>query len=104
MDKEDKKIIRQNLELAKDNHKLLKKMRRNMLFGSFTRAIYWIIILGASLGAYYYMQPYIDGARDAIHKIQSGAGAVSDGVTTTTENTGKAIESVLDFGKNVIGL
>ncbi|MFH1402015.1 MAG: hypothetical protein ABIG87_00105 [Patescibacteria group bacterium] len=104
MEPEDKKIIRENLEIAKESNKLIKKMRRSMLLGSISSLIYWIFIIGASLGAYYYFQPYLDSAKKAFQQIQTGAGAVSDGVTTTTQNTGKMIESVLDFGKNVIGL
>ena len=59
MDPEDKKIIRENLEISKDNRKMLKKIRRGMVFGGIVRVIYWIIIIGASLGTYYYLQPYL---------------------------------------------
>ncbi len=60
------------------------------------------MIIGLSLGAYYYLQPYIDGAKETFDQIQSGVGAVTDGVTTTTQTTTNAIESVLDFGKNIL--
>ncbi len=110
MDPEDKKIIRENLEIAEDNQKMLKKIRRSMLLGNFTRVIYWVIIIGASLGAYYYIQPYIDSARDSFNQFQkgvntvsTGADVVSDGVVTTTEYTGDVIDSVLDFGKGFLG-
>ncbi|MCK4918362.1 MAG: hypothetical protein KAS02_01075 [Candidatus Pacebacteria bacterium] len=102
MDPEDKKIIRDNLEIAQDNQKMLKKMRRSMILGGFIRIIYWVIIISLSLGAYYYLQPYIDSARETLHQIQGGVNVVSDGVTTTTQYTGDVVDSVLDFGKSII--
>ena len=102
MDSEDKQIIRENLKITKENNKMLRKMRRSLWIGNVTRILYWVIIIGASLGAYYYLQPYIDSAKETLGQIQSGVGAVSDGVTTTTQTTTNAIESVLDFGKNIL--
>jgi len=60
MDPEDKRIIRENLELAKENQEMLKKMRRGQFIGNIARIFYWVIIIGASFGAYYFIQPYID--------------------------------------------
>lgn len=104
MDKEDKNLLRENLKLNRENNRLLKKMRRGMLFSSFFRLLYWLIIIGASLGTYYYLQPYIDEAKNTYNQIKGGVDTVSEGVTNTTKNTGEAVNSVLDFGKNIIGL
>jgi len=60
MDPEDKRIIRENLELAKENQEMLKKMRRGQFIRNIARIFYWVIIIGASFGAYYFIQPYID--------------------------------------------
>jgi len=60
MDLEDKKIIRENLELARENQSMLKKMRRGQFIGNVARIFYWVIIVGVSFGAYYFVQPYID--------------------------------------------
>lgn len=81
MDKEDKKILRENLELNRKNNKILKKIRRGMLFSSVTRLIYWVIIIGASLGAYYYLQPYIDEIRETYQQIKEGTSSVSEGIS-----------------------
>jgi len=71
IDSEDKKIIRENLELAKENQHLLKKIRRGQFFENVSRVFYWIIIIGASLGAYYFVQPYMDKIRDIFLQIQA---------------------------------
>ncbi|MBU1046426.1 hypothetical protein KKH36_01430 [Patescibacteria group bacterium] len=101
MDLEDKKIIRENLEIAKENQQMIKKMRRSMFLSSLTRVIYWVIIIGASFGAYYFFQPYLDMAKDTYGQIQSGAEVVTGGVTTTTQNTTQAVTSFLDFFKDL---
>lgn len=103
MDLDDKKIIRENLEIAKENQQMIKKIRRSMFLSTLTRAIYWLIIIGASFGAYYFFQPYLDIAKDTYGQIQGGAGVVTDGVTTSTQTTAQALTSFLDFFKGLAG-
>ncbi|MEA2112921.1 MAG: hypothetical protein U9P50_03040 [Patescibacteria group bacterium] len=69
MDPEDKRIIRKNLELAKENQEILRKMRRGQFLGNITRILYWVIIIGASFGTYYFLQPYIDTMKDLFLQI-----------------------------------
>jgi len=64
MDPEDKKIIRRNLKIAEENQEVLRKMRRGQFLGNLARIFYWIIIIGASFGTYYFLQPYIDTLKD----------------------------------------
>jgi len=54
MDLEDKKIIRESLNVARENQETLIKMRRGQFFGNMARIFYWIIIVGASFGTYYF--------------------------------------------------
>ena len=60
MDQNEKRILRETLEIAKENNEMLKKMRRGQFIGNVARIFYWVIILGASFGAYYFIQPYIE--------------------------------------------
>lgn len=69
MDSDDKKIIRENLELARENQTMLKKMRRGQFIGNVARIFYWVIIIGASFGAYYFIQPYIDTMKDLFYNF-----------------------------------
>lgn len=46
--------------LAKDNHRLLRAMRRHQLIGTFGKIIFWLVILGGSAYWYQtYLQPLI---------------------------------------------
>jgi hypothetical protein len=65
MQPEEKEMLKKTLELAQDNNKMLHSIRRGMFWGKVTRIIYWIIIIGAAVGVYYYVEPYINSAVDA---------------------------------------
>ena len=70
MDQEIKKLLEENLELAKENNELLKKVRNTQKLAQIYRIVYWVVIIGASYGAYYFVQPYIGGILD----VYSGGG------------------------------
>ena len=61
MDQDNKETLRRILELEQKNNKILTSMQRSMFWGRIFKTIYWIVIIGATIGAYYYIEPYIDG-------------------------------------------
>ncbi len=60
MDDESTKLLERTLELAQENNEMLHKMRRTQFWSSVMSAIYWLFIIGTAIGAYYYVQPYLD--------------------------------------------
>jgi hypothetical protein len=60
MDPESKKLLEETLELEKENNKILRSMRRSMFWSRVMNTLYWLIIIGISLGAFYFLQPYFD--------------------------------------------
>ena len=60
MEEEIKTLLRRNLELTRENNKLLKKIRRNAVIANIMRLVWWAAIIGIPLFLYYYvLQPYI---------------------------------------------
>lgn len=59
MDPNDRALLQETLALAKENNEILRSMRRGMRWASVMRTIYWVIIIGSMVGAYYYFQPYL---------------------------------------------
>lgn len=49
------------LDLVEENNKILHKMRRTQKIASVMQVFYWLIIIGIAVGAFYFLQPYIDG-------------------------------------------
>ncbi|HBA46133.1 hypothetical protein A2W67_02500 [Candidatus Nomurabacteria bacterium RIFCSPLOWO2_02_40_28] len=60
MDPESKKLLEETFALAEDNNKILHSMRRSMRVQRIMSVLYWAIIIGSAVGAYYFIQPYID--------------------------------------------
>ena len=76
MDSEIKELLKANLELSKENNEMLRKVRRVQKRAYAAKIAYWVIVLLLTLGAYYYIQPYIQKVTDfsnGLNKlIQSG--------------------------------
>jgi len=72
MDPELKKILTDNLEISKENNKILKDMRSSARWGSFFRFIYWILILTIMFGTYYFIQPVLEGLISSYQGLVSG--------------------------------
>lgn len=74
MEPDIRALLQENLELSRENNRLLRKMRRASIWGGFFRIIWWLIILGAPILLYYYFfQPYVEQVLNAYKGVQSGA-------------------------------
>lgn len=47
-------------QMTLENHEILRTIRRQQYFSNAFRILYWLIILGAIGGAYYYVRPLIE--------------------------------------------
>lgn len=83
MDFHDKESFDRLVKLTEENNKLLHKMWRATRLAGFVRVFYWILVIGVSIGSFYYLQPYIDqllkvygGLNDSISSFQTLVGHV----------------------------
>lgn len=61
MDPEVRKILEETHALAKDNHRMLRAIRRDQWFGFFGRIIVWAVVLLLPLYLYQeYLRPLVD--------------------------------------------
>ena len=60
MSPEERELLNKSVSLAEDNNKILRSMKRSMFWGRVMSIIYWILIIGISVGAFYFLQPYFD--------------------------------------------
>lgn len=58
-------------EKLEQNHQLLVKIRRVQRHGQLFKVFYWILIVLATFGAFYYVQPYLSGILEAYTGIQN---------------------------------
>lgn len=71
-------MVKKTLELSNENNRMLHSIRRSMMWGRVVRIVYWILIIGAGIGAYYYIEPYIDGAIDAYGNVKGDLQSFGD--------------------------
>ncbi|TSC77549.1 MAG: Uncharacterized protein G01um101424_343 [Parcubacteria group bacterium Gr01-1014_24] len=82
MDPESQKLLERTSELAEENNKILRSMRRSQRISGIIRFVYWAFIIGSAIGAYYFIQPYLE----QIMSIYGGAKSNLDSVNNILEN------------------
>jgi hypothetical protein len=77
LDQNEEDLLRRTYEIEKENNTMLKTLYRSMLWGRLFRFAYWVIIISAMLGAYYYVQPYIDPVLKAYNNVSGFVGGAT---------------------------
>ena len=72
---EDREMLKKILDISEQNNKMLKKLHRAMWVKSVFSFIYWLLIIGAAVGAYYYIQTYLD---QILEIYSGGASSIGD--------------------------
>jgi hypothetical protein len=56
-----KEMVEENLELARENNRMLHKLRRSAFIGNILRLMWWAVIIGVPLYLYLtVLKPYLD--------------------------------------------
>ena len=72
MDPELKRLLTENLAIAKDNNGILRSMRHHQWLASLFTAIIWIVVVAAPIFLYQYFQPFISGLYGTSGQTPSG--------------------------------
>lgn len=67
--------LRETRQLAEENHELLKKVYGMMWRSRLYRALYWVILIGIAVGAFYFLEPYFDGLMNTYEQLQGQVGS-----------------------------
>lgn len=60
MSPEELELLKRNIAISEENNDILRSIQRSMRLSRLMSILYWLIIIGASVGAYYFIQPYLD--------------------------------------------
>ena len=60
MEEETKKLLEDNLALNRENNEMLHKLYNIQRWAQITRIIYWFVVIGIAIGAFYFIQPFFD--------------------------------------------
>ncbi len=78
MNPEERALIEETLAISRENNKILKSIRRSARIGQLMQITYWLLIIGASVGAYYFIQPYLEQLLGAYSGVQEGVMKVNN--------------------------
>jgi hypothetical protein len=85
MSPEEKELLHRSIALAEENNDILRSIQRSMRLSRLMSVLYWVVIIGASIGAFYFIQPYLratmdlyGGAKDQINQLNGGVGSIFD--------------------------
>ena len=71
MSPEERELLNKAVSLAEDNNKILHYMKRSMHVSSIIKFIYWTIIIGSAIGAFYLFQPYINEIKNVFGGVSN---------------------------------
>ena len=86
MDNEMKELLEQVKATAEENNKILKSIRRSSRISYFFSILYWIVIISISVGAFYYVQPYIDDLTKTYSQIKDTSNKISNVSTSPIQS------------------
>lgn len=69
MEQEEKEILKETLELTKENNKMLKKVRGVQKFQAFWSILKILVIVGVAFGVFIYLEPYFEKVMKTFNEI-----------------------------------
>jgi hypothetical protein len=85
MTPEDRSLLERTYKLAEENNHILRSIRRHNRWMALTKFLYWVIIIGISIGAFYFIQPYFEMALNLANQANSSL-KVINGTTKSLES------------------
>lgn len=85
MIEENNRLLKENLEITREHTKKIDRINRRMRRGATWKILYWLILLGISIGVYYYTKPYIDNAVESYNNVQEQITQTKDALNNPAE-------------------
>jgi len=83
MTPEERKMLQESLDLSRDNHAILKKMRRGQLIGNVIGSLKWILLIIFTIWSWVLVQPYFESVMNTYTSIQEASNNVNEFKTST---------------------
>lgn len=59
-------------EITERNNEILQDIKKSMFWRNVFSIVYWVLIIGVAIGAFYFIQPYVDRLYEAYEQIRQG--------------------------------
>jgi len=87
MDPESKKLLEETFALAQENNKMLHRVRSVQKWATFWSGVKIFLIIGITLGSFYFLEPYINKIGDLYNSIS--------GTTQNVDNNSSSFQDLL---------
>ncbi|MFA6554005.1 MAG: hypothetical protein WCS89_00675 [Candidatus Paceibacterota bacterium] len=81
MTPEEKSLLERTYKMAEENNHILRGIRRSNRYGIAAKIFYWVVIIGITFGAFYYLQPYLNSMVNLIEQAQKAVQSVNGTVS-----------------------
>lgn len=85
MNPEERSLLEKVYKMTEENNAILHSIRRTTRLGLAMRILYWVVIIGLSVGALYFIQPYVDFMTGAFNKKSDSSMNSTGGVQDTID-------------------
>ena len=80
MTPEERSLLERTYKIAEENNAILRGIRRANRWGIAVKVFYWVIILGVTFGAFYFLQPYIESTLDLVDQAQESIRTINGAI------------------------
>jgi hypothetical protein len=89
MSPEEHELLRRSIALSEENNDILRSLQRSMRLARFMTLFYWLVIIGISVGAWYFLQPYWNKALGVYNAAQVQLNNVDNVVNSVKKTIGQ---------------
>lgn len=89
MTPEEHELLRRSIALSEENNDILRGIQSSMRLARFMTFLYWLVLIGVSVGAYYFAQPYIEKAINVYKVAQVQLDSLNNTVNSVKKTIGQ---------------
>jgi len=67
---ENQRLLKKNLDISRENQKKIIKIQKHIRRTMWWKIMYWILIIGITAGAFYYVQPYFNSVVKSYNELR----------------------------------
>jgi len=95
MNPEERSLLERTYKMTEENNEILKSLRRTSRLGIVMKVFYWVVIVGTTLGAFYFIRPYIDFLANGLGVNMDNTGGANVSLTNTKLDNIQAVLELL---------
>jgi hypothetical protein len=80
MTPEERSLLQRTYALVEENNVILRGIRRANRWGVAIKIFYWLVIIGVTLGAFYFVQPYIETTLNLVDQAQESIRTINGNI------------------------